>query len=268
MSKTTKTKTGKTGITKGTTKGKLKTRIAILLDSSGSMGTLRSEAVAMFNQQIETIKNSSEGIDTKVSFVTFSTTSHEPIFFNENVDKLVPLTLEQYVPGGWTAMYDCVGTTIDSLIKLPEFSDPNCSFLFIIISDGQENYSRLYNAEGIAGRIKVLQSLGRFTFTYLGANQDLSVVSRTLNIPMGNTYTFTSSSAGVGLASSANSVSTANFMRGVAGGQTASTNFYSPVSGGVSVGGGSGLVGTTDGNGNVTVSNGGTSGTTTTGENN
>jgi hypothetical protein len=226
------TKTSKTGITKGRggkTKTSLKkTRIAIVMDRSGSMSPIRKEAVAMFNDQIKAIKKNSKGLDTKVTFVTFSTTPDKPLVFNEGVDKLKKLSDKDFVPNGWTAMYDAVGHTVDSLATLPEYADENCSFLVIIISDGQENYSREYNAVSMSERIRFLQGTGRWTFSYLGANQDLAQVARTLHIPVGNTYGWITSSVGATLASSVNSSATTSYLHGVAAGQTASVNFYQP----------------------------------------
>jgi hypothetical protein len=233
MSKTKKTKTSSTGITKkASSKGPLKTRIAIVMDCSGSMGSIRNEAIAMYNEQIKTIKRAAKGIDTKVTFVTFSTTPNKPLIFNESVEKLKPLTPEDYIPNGWTAMYDAVGQTVDAFSSLKEFKDPNCSFLFIILSDGQENYSREFTADGISGRIKMLQNGGRWTFTYLGANQDLSTVSRTLNIPIGNTHTWLTTAPGAYAASVVNSTSTEAYLKGVSSGVLSSANFYNPENGG------------------------------------
>lgn len=222
-------KTKKTGITGKPKKTKkvLKNRIAIVLDRSGSMGPIRAEAVAMFNEQIKAIKETTAGMDTKVSFATFSTVADKPLIFNESADKLVPLTESSYTPDGWTAMFDGVGSMIDALSKLPEASDEDCSFLVVVISDGAENYSREYNAVSIADKIKTLQGTKRWTFSYLGANQDLSVVSQTLGIPLGNTYRFTASVPGAYAASTVNSASTRSYMGARGQGMTSSANFYS-----------------------------------------
>ena len=231
MAKAKKSKTKKTGIVRKTKKAALvlKTRVAFILDRSGSMGPIRAEALDMFNQQVKALKETTtKGMDTKVTFVTFSTIADAPVIFNEEIGKLHPLTLEQYNCDGWTAMYDAVGRTVDQLSSLEEAKDPNTSFLVVIVSDGAENYSREYNAAAIAARVKGLQDTKRWTFTYLGANQDLSVISQTLNIPLGNTMSFTASSAGTFSAGVTNTASTRSYMGSRAGGQSASVNFYSP----------------------------------------
>ncbi len=257
-------KTKKTGITGKSKKSKkvLKNHIAIVLDRSGSMGPIRAEAVAMFNEQIKAIKETTKGMDTKVSFATFSTVADKPLIFNESADKLVPLTEASYTPDGWTAMFDGVGSMIDALNKLPEASDEDCSFLMVIISDGAENYSREYNAVSIAEKIKTLQATKRWTFSYLGANQDLSVVSQTLNIPLGNTYAFASTGIGTNAASTVNSTSTRSYMGSRAKGMTSSASFYStpPTQSGTTGGTGAGVSSGAGVTGDVSAT--GTSGTT------
>ncbi len=212
---------------KKTKTNKLKNRIAIILDRSGSMGSIRQEAVDAFNQQVEAIKKGSKDMDTKVSLVTFSTFADEPTFFNKNVKNLKPLTLDQYVPDGMTAMYDAVGRTIDSLKALKEANDENTSFLVVIISDGAENNSKQFNASAIAERVKALQDTKRWTFSYMGANQDLAAVSQTLGLHIGNTFSFSTHIPGsYSNANIKNGVATANYMNARSIGMTSMNNFY------------------------------------------
>ena len=64
------------------------------------------------------------------------------------------------------------------------------------ISDGLENASRFYDYPAIAERIRRLTATGRWTVTYLGSNQDLSVVGRELGIAPGNMARYDASPAG------------------------------------------------------------------------
>jgi uncharacterized protein YegL len=209
----------------------LKTRIAILLDSSGSMQSISREAVDMFNEQVRAIRKGAAEVDTKVSLVTFASEANAPLFFNTDVSNLKELDYDQYNPNGGTAMYDAIGTTIDALKLLPEANEENTSFLMVIISDGQENASKKFNSAAIAERVKSLQDGKRWTFSYLGANQDLTKVSQQLGFFAGNMMSFNSSSAGVNTASVANSGSTANYMTSRSLGVKGLTNFYDPNSG-------------------------------------
>lgn len=209
-----------------TTEADLKTYVAIVLDRSSSMDIIRSEAVAVFNEQVDAIKKNSKNVETSVSLFTFATQADSPILFNVPATKLEKLKLDEYVPNGMTAMYDSVGMAIDGMVELPDAKDPNTSFLFIIISDGQENCSKKYRSVDIASRIQELQKTGRYTFSYLGANQDLSKVSQLLNIPIGNTMTFTSNSIGTMDAAMTTASATSNYL-GIRGqGIAATKDFY------------------------------------------
>ena len=209
----------------------LKTRIAILLDSSGSMSYIQREAVDMFNEQVRAIKKGAAEVDTKVSLVTFASNANPPLFFNQDVASLKELDYNQYQPEGGTAMYDAIGQTIESLKALPEANDETTSFLVVIISDGQENASKKFNASQIAEQVKSLQDGKRWTFSYLGANQDLTKVSQQLGFHLGNMQVFSANSAGVGQASMVYSASTANYMNARSVGVKGVTNFYDPTNG-------------------------------------
>lgn len=202
------------------------TRIAIILDRSSSMSSIRSEAISAFNQQVETIKANSQEVDTKVSLFTFATKADAPLIWNQSPTTLNALTEDTYVPDGMTAMYDSVGMAVNLLSGLPEAEQKDTSFLVVIISDGAENNSKQFTSEKIASLVKTLQGTERWTFTYLGANQDLTKVQQTLGIHAGNTMQFTASAAGMNQASVANSAGTERYMAARAGGQSCITNFY------------------------------------------
>jgi uncharacterized protein YegL len=242
----------------------LKTRIAILLDSSGSMASISREAVDMFNEQVRAIRKGAGEVDTKVSLVTFASEANKPLFFNTDVSSLKELDYDQYSPNGGTAMYDAIGETIDALKLLPEANEENTSFLMVIISDGQENSSKKYNAAAIAERVKSLQDGKRWTFSYLGANQDLTKVSLQLGFHSGNMRSFNVSVPGAYAASTANVAATTNYMESRSLGVQGLTNFYDPNGNGGQGGAGSGGAGSAGGgsgvvsSGTVVIGQGGT----------
>lgn len=209
---------------------KPKTRIAIILDRSSSMGALAEVAVHGFNQQVKSILETSKDQDVRVSLVTFSSTVDAPQYWNESVERMKALEPKEYQPYGNTALYDAVGSTIEKLSKLPEASDQDTAFLVVVISDGDENYSRTYTSQALASLIGVLQNGKRWTFTYVGANQDLSKVSEKLNIPLGNTVSFAATMDGYSVMQSTHNTATAHYLRSRSAGVTASSSFYTPQS--------------------------------------
>lgn len=157
------------------------THIAFVLDRSGSMGSIRRETVDVFNQQLEKARGSTD----RVTLVTFSFTPDVPRFIGVN-DKLA---VEDYVPAGGTALYDAIGETV-TMLQAVEQSDPDTSYLVIIITDGEENASTKYGRDSLSSLIKELQATDKWTFAYLGTKQDIFTINQTLGIPLGNATQF------------------------------------------------------------------------------
>jgi len=179
------------------TNDSLKTYVFLLLDKSGSMGSVKAETISHFNEQLQTVKSSEiRNMENIVSLTTFNDSVQE-VFFKKAAADVQELTPESYEPRGMTCMLDAIGTVIDKAKKIEDINKENVSCLVVILSDGMENSSRKYSSNDVAERIQSLQDTERWTFAYIGANQDLSTVSKQLNIPKGNTLSFDSSSLGV-----------------------------------------------------------------------
>lgn len=160
------------------------TYVAIVLDRSGSMSSLRDVAIQGFNKQIETIKaEARRGVPTRVTLVTFN---HDvnTLFFNADPSSLHPLDYNSYVPGGNTAEFDAIGETIERLERLEDAAE--AAFLVIIISDGYENSSLRYNKFAVANLITRNQNTGRWTFAYIGSNKNLAEVQKDYHVHRGN----------------------------------------------------------------------------------
>lgn len=203
-----------------------RTYIAFILDKSGSMEFVRDATIDAFNKQIETIVKESRISDNNFySLVTFSTTV-EPVFFNRKNGYIEHLSRKNYQPNGWTALYDAIGYTINRLDYEAE-DVANAAFLINIVSDGQENRSLSFNKQSIGNLIRLKQNTGRWTFTYLGSNQDLAQVSASLFIPYQNTLTFDSNTAkGISNAFAANSKGLKCYLTSRRVGETSSESFY------------------------------------------
>jgi len=85
-----------------------RTEIIIILDSSGSMESIKDKTVSSFNEQVQVIHDASEedgvkkcgtcghesGMSTKVSLVTFATQVHEPTLWREDPSSVEELQLK------------------------------------------------------------------------------------------------------------------------------------------------------------------------------
>lgn len=205
-----------------------KNYVMMVLDESSSMGSIRDQAISAFNEQVKTIREAKGNMEVSVNLVKFAS-EVTTVFADRNADTVENLNTLTYVPNGMTAMYDGVGTALDLLKSKPDINNEDVTVLVLIISDGEENSSRRWSASRVAEQIKTLQGTGRWTFTYAGANQDLSKISQTLNIPLGNTVMFAATAAGMTANNMLRSNSTKALYSSYNSGDTLSVqSFYDP----------------------------------------
>jgi hypothetical protein len=172
----------------------MKTHQIIVLDRSGSMSACREETIAGFNRVVAEVRAGAEGADVTFTLVVFNERV-ELVSFCEPVAAARPLTWEAYEPDGSTAMLDAVGFAIDRFAAQVG-DDAETRYMVVIISDGEENASSRYDYRAIASMIRARQNTGRWTFAYVGANQDLSEVSRRMHIPRQNMVCYAPSRQG------------------------------------------------------------------------
>ena len=169
---------------------KSKVFISFVLDESSSMSIGKDAIESGMNEQISTIKKRfGDGlVEPVVSFVKFN---HEvsSLYEGKTLDDLVEFEKGMYSPNGMTALYDAVGYTLDKMEKMDGIKDEGNSALLVVITDGEENSSRKYNASQISERITALGKTEKWTITYLGPNDvDLSKVQQNTRISSGNMY--------------------------------------------------------------------------------
>lgn len=224
----------------------VKTYVAIILDKSGSMESIKTEAINHFNEQLQVLKEESNApdkvakkmlqneesnaVETYVTFVTFNN-EVETLIESDDVNNISEIDDSVYRPGGTTALYDAIGETIEKFQTYDDINDSNVSVLFTIITDGQENASgRFASEEGrkkVKSQIDELQETGKWTFTFMGANQDvMETAVDNLGIYSGNTMSFDYSSNGMTDASYAHTVSTRAYFTALRTGNTSTQTFY------------------------------------------
>ncbi len=200
--------------------------VALILDRSGSMESCRDETIGGFNEYAQQVRATAaqEGLQVRLTLTVFNHEVRVPLF-EQPLTRLHPMSRKYYVPSGSTAMLDAVGETIDRLER-DGTGIADTSVLVCIISDGHENASQRYSYADVAERIQRLTATERWTFTYMGANQDLSVVSDRLNIPVANTASYAATEAGTADAWKRQRRATSRRMSQIKAGERASTDFY------------------------------------------
>ena len=206
-----------------------KTYVALVLDESGSMSSIREQAISLFNEQRDTIiSTAKKGGDTKLSFFKFG--GNHPnetveVFHGIEPEKCDRLTEKSYIPQNGTPMRDGIGLAITRLEKEDD-GGKDTAFLVVVVTDGQENQSREWSADRMRTKVSELQGTGRWTFAVYGANISLADLQDT-GVPVldGNYAAYQASPAGVLRAASAMAFSTVDYMTKRAVGQTSTKTF-------------------------------------------
>lgn len=157
----------------------------IILDESGSMSSIREQALSGANETLQTIRTAQqENPDDHqmISFVTFDTGARRPfvraLIECERIETVSDISPAQYQPYGGTPLYDAMGLSITALKDLVKEGD---HVLVTVITDGFENSSNIYTAEMIKELVESLTNQG-WVFTYIGANQDSKQTASGLGI--------------------------------------------------------------------------------------
>ena len=176
---------------------KFKNKVLFLLDSSGSMQSISRPAVDAFNRVLDAIKEGARaaGQETTVGFYTFGERMN-PVsrkFFDAPIEALKPLTYSDYRAEGNTPMFDCIAAAINDALALKV--DEDTSFIVNIITDGQENASRISAAE-IKKLISKVQGTDKWTVTFLVPQGEKRQLVQGFGIPEGNVEEWAATSAG------------------------------------------------------------------------
>lgn len=125
------------------------TELVFILDRSGSMGGLEKDTIGGFNSLIEKQKNQ-EG-KCYVSTVLFDNVT-EVIHDRVKLEKIKPLTDNDYYVRGSTALIDAIGGAVRHIKNIHKYARPEDvpeHTMFIITTDGMENSSRIFSSNEV-----------------------------------------------------------------------------------------------------------------------
>jgi ADP-heptose:LPS heptosyltransferase len=162
--------------------------IVVIADRSGSMNTIRDDAIGGFNNFLTEQKQLPGAAN--LTLILFDDQYEVPVN-GVAVQHVAELTRETFVPRGMTAMNDAIGRTLVELeTKAPEKA------IICILTDGAENASREYTSRQIKDKIKAAEARG-WEVIFLAANIDAFATGGSLGIATANTMNFDASAEGV-----------------------------------------------------------------------
>lgn len=145
----------------------------ILLDRSGSMRSLWSEAISSVNGYVA--KLAADNVDTGVTLATFDAPA-TALDFNIIRDRIIPTTWKRVEPAeaeprGWTPLNDAIGKIVDLAKAGAPSGIKYDKVAIIIMTDGQENASRELDTEQAKKLLDDCRLMG-WQIVFLGANFD------------------------------------------------------------------------------------------------
>ncbi len=149
------------------------THIAVLLDRSGSMESIRNDIVGGFNTFLEE-QQRGEG-EATLTLVQFDSQDPYEVLQDTQPLGLVPrLTRETFVPRGGTPLLDAMGRLVNDVeakvARLKEGSRPE-HVVLAVITDGQENQSQEFTRAKVAEMLKAKEDQG-WKVVFLSADLD------------------------------------------------------------------------------------------------
>jgi hypothetical protein len=150
------------------------------------METVRGDTMGGFNAYLAGLAE-----ETRVEYLfslTLFNTSFENRYVAEPLTHIRDLDAKNYVPDGWTALYDAIGSTVRAVEakqkagKLPAVD----KIMTVIMTDGHENSSREWNLNAVRELIAQKEREGNWTFVFLGATPDAWDLGVGMGVKAGN----------------------------------------------------------------------------------
>ena len=148
------------------------TELVFILDRSGSMSGLESDTIGGFNSLIR--KQKKQDGECYVSTVLFDNVS-EVIHDRLKLSDVPKMSEKDYYPRGCTALVDAIGCAIRHIGNIHKYARPEDvpeHTMFVIITDGLENASHIYDSDSVKKMIERQKEKYGWEFLFVGANID------------------------------------------------------------------------------------------------
>ena len=153
----------------------------VVLDASGSMYSIKNEAIAGVVETVQTIRTAQEDNadqEQMFSLVVFNGKRIATVYDRMPITKVPDFSEKDYRPSDNTPLYDAMG---DAITNLNRYLNEDDNALVTIITDGYENASVEWDHQRISQLVEDLKKKN-WLFTYIGANQDALAVAKGMGI--------------------------------------------------------------------------------------
>ena len=175
------------------------TELVFILDRSGSMHGMENDTIGGFNSMLEKQqKLSGSAYVSTVLFDNEITIVHD----RKDISAVRPMTENDYSPRGTTSLLDAIGSTVHHIGNIHRYArheDVPENTVFVIITDGKENSSRIYTADRVKKMIEKAKNDFNWEFLFLGANIDAVETASHFGIEADHAVTYRSDHIGTRL---------------------------------------------------------------------
>lgn len=174
------------------------TAVALLVDRSGSMASIRRTAEDAINEFIvgQATAAQQHGDKRTIRLAVFD---HEYQLIHHSREPGAIHTRFELEPRGSTALLDAMGQSIKDfgaeLAVMPPADRP-ATVIYAVMTDGQENDSHIYRYNEIADMVRHQEQAYGWQILYMGANQDAIATGARLGVDQGRSITYTASDCG------------------------------------------------------------------------
>lgn len=150
-----------------------KSRIIFIMDRSGSMASIKSEAEGGFNSFVE--DQAAEPGEATLTLINFDD-KIETVHYELDIKHVPKYKLH---PRGMTALYDAIGVTVTEFLAT---DDPDVKTIVQILTDGEENSSKKFTQQSVKALLEKVQAENGWDVLFVGANIDSKQYAQGLGI--------------------------------------------------------------------------------------
>lgn len=176
--------------------------IICVLDRSGSMQSVASDAVGGFNAFVKAQKEVPIPANIMIAWFDDAYT-----ITYEGAISGAPM-VAAWPHGGMTALYDAIGKTIKHVGERFSKEHPE-KVILAILTDGQENASKEFTRKAVFDLIAEHREKYGWEVVFLAADQDACLAGQAIGVAAGNTYSYSSMDTASGFATYSSAVTRA-----------------------------------------------------------